>query len=386
MTSMVFAWAVALFFAMNIGASGTASSMGAAYGGGAIKRAWAALVLVGVAVFLGAVLGGGPVVKTLSQGLISPSVINIHVAIIILAAACVTLFSANLLGIPLSTSEVTVGAVLGVGIAYHSIHVWRVLFIAGVWIAMPFLAFVIAYVVGKFVLRAENRLKLETRPAWMRTLFTLFLIGAGCYEAFSAGMNNVANAVGPLVGAKLVSVHTGIWWGALFVALGAVVLGRRVLETNAKRITDLSLMQGSLVSLTSGTLVFVSSLYGLPVPLTQATTMAIFGIGVSKRGSSLWQQGIVKRILKIWIVSPVSALVVSYTMIEIFMSTDLYALIIVLSAVVMSVGYLSYFRQRGQKDAERQESARIDVVSMTSTSVPTGPFTGKNGNGDDPVA
>ncbi|GMA60115.1 hypothetical protein [Alicyclobacillus fastidiosus] len=70
---LIIAWVIALFFAANIGASGTAASMGAAYGAGAIRRKWMALVLVAAAAFLGAVIGGGSVVKTISGGLSRPT-------------------------------------------------------------------------------------------------------------------------------------------------------------------------------------------------------------------------------------------------------------------------------------------------------------------------
>ena len=57
--------AISLFFAMNIGASGAAASMGVAYGAGAVKNARYALVICAVGIFAGAVLGGGEVVGSL---------------------------------------------------------------------------------------------------------------------------------------------------------------------------------------------------------------------------------------------------------------------------------------------------------------------------------
>ena len=50
----IIAVAVGLFFAMNIGASGAAASMGISYGSGVIKKPIIALSLCGIAVFLGA--------------------------------------------------------------------------------------------------------------------------------------------------------------------------------------------------------------------------------------------------------------------------------------------------------------------------------------------
>lgn len=343
---VVLAFAIALFFAMNIGASGTAAAMGAAYGGGAIRSKGAATVLVGLAALAGAVLGSGEVVGTISKGIIDSSLISVEIAVIILASACLTLFYANISGIPLSTSEVTVGSVVGVGVAYQSLYIGKIALIVAVWLVLPFVAFAIAFALGKLSPHIEKALARSGRPAASRRFLVLFLIGAGCYEAFSAGMNNVANAVGPLVGAGILDTGTGIWLGGLFVAAGAVLLGRRVLETNGKKITKLSLLNGSFVSLTSGSLVIVASLFGLPVPLTQATTMAIFGIGIANHGKKLWDNLVVKRIVKIWIISPLASLVVSYSLMQLFILHDFYAVTVVISVFVITVSLFGFKRLR----------------------------------------
>lgn len=78
------------------------------------------------------------------------------------------------------------------------------------------------------------------------------LIVTGFLEAIAAGMNNVASAVGPLVGADVLNKSTGLITGGLFMAFGALLLGGRVLETNGKRISHLSLSDGVVISGTSG--------------------------------------------------------------------------------------------------------------------------------------
>ena len=156
--------------------------------------------------------------------------ITVKVVIIILISATSSLFFANLLGIPLSTSEVTVGAVVGVGIAYKVLFVNSLLVIISFWVIVPLVAFVIALVCGKFLYKLQIRGLLKDHP-----ILTVLLVLAGFFEAFSAGMNNVANAVGPLVGAGMMDVTTGIVLGGAFVAIGALLLGKRVLETNGKK-------------------------------------------------------------------------------------------------------------------------------------------------------
>ncbi|MFK7696747.1 anion permease [Paenibacillus sp. HJGM_3] len=362
MSITIFAILIAFFFAMNIGASGAAAAMGVAYGSGAIKRRRLALVLVAIGVFLGAYLGGGEVVKTLGSGIVPSSLLTVHLVLIILVSATLTLFGANLLGIPLSTSEVTVGAVIGVGVAYQSLYTKEILWIVSFWVIIPLVAFLIAYGAGyavRWLERRDARWKGVGSGRWKRVL-TLLVIGAGLLEAFSAGMNNVANAVGPLVGAGIMSAEAGVLWGGLFVAAGAVLLGGRVLETNGKKITKLSLLQGIVISSTGGLLVIWASLLGIPVPLTQVTTTAILGIGTADNGYRFWQKGIILKIVKVWIVSPVLSLVVSFTLVKTFIEPSPYILLVLAALLVAALGVRSLYKTiQFEKRSLNEEGAGI---------------------------
>ncbi|SDZ30782.1 sulfate permease [Evansella caseinilytica] len=337
---------IALFFAMNIGASGAAATMGAVYGAGAIKRQRIALFLVGIAALAGAVIGSGEVVKTVGAGIIPANILSVETVLVILLSAALTLFTANIIGIPLSTSEVTIGSIVGVGIAYQALYVNHVLYIVSFWLLVPLVAFGMAFVFQKITTVFEKRRSESGKKStgkWKKRL-SILLILTGLLEAFSAGMNNVANAVGPLIGAGIIDETSGIWLGGIFVALGALLLGGRVLETNGKKITSLSLLQGIIVSGTGGTLVIIASIFGIPVPLTQATTSAIVGVGTAEKGFQLWQKNVVKKIIKVWIVSPVMALVISYSLIHLLLLPDPYIIFIVMSIFVTTFGSISLYR------------------------------------------
>lgn len=354
--------AIAFFFAMNIGGSGAAASMGVAYGSGAVKRKLIALCLVAVGVFLGAYLGGGSVVKTLGSGIIPSNILTVHLVIIILVAATFTLFGANLMGIPLSTSEVTVGSVVGVGIAYKVLYLKSLLIIVTFWVMLPVVAFVIAWGMGHLIRcleRRDPRWRGEGDGWWKKGLVLLVAL-AGFTEAFSAGMNNVANAVGPLVGAGLMSIANGVFWGGLFVSAGALLLGGKVLETNGKKITSMSLLQGIVISGTGGLLVIISSLFGIPVPLTQVTTSAILGIGSADHGFRLWQNDIVMTILKVWLVSPLLSLVVSFTLVKAFVQPEPFLIVVIFAAFVSILGVKSlYTAMLNEKRSINEEGGGI---------------------------
>lgn len=295
-----------LFFAVNIGASGTAAAMGAAYGSGAVRRN-AALALVAICALGGAVLAGSEVSTTIGKGLLTGNQSTAAVAAVILASASLTLFTANLAGVPLSTSEVTVGAVIGASLILGPPSPRRIGLILLTWTVLPLASALVSYLLQRF-------LAWRLRP-WLRgqrRYVALLLTLGGCYEAFAAGSNNVANAVGPLIGAGLVPMSPGILVGGLGLAVGALTLGGRVLNTNAKKITALDLISGTFVSFTGATLVLAASLFGLPVPLTQVTTMGIVGVGYANGGWSALNPATLRRVAQIWIVSPLVSLIAAY--------------------------------------------------------------------------
>ncbi|MCW4642771.1 inorganic phosphate transporter [Bacillus safensis] len=338
-----------LFFALNIGASGAAASMGIAYGSGAIQKPIYALSFCAVGILAGSVIGGGEVVKTISSGIMPESVITLEIVCIIIGSAALSLFIANLIAIPLSTSEVTVGAVVGVAVAYKVLFVKSILVIVAFWVIIPLFAFLFTFAVVK-IIRMFPKRKLSKKGT---AILSVILILSGFLEAFSAGMNNVANAVGPLVASGVLSVGQGTLYGGIFVAAGALLLGRRVLETNGKKITRYQTGEGILLSSTGAGLVIVSSILGLPVPLTQITSSSIIGLGMAKGGANIFHKHVVKKMLKVWVVSPFLSLSLSYLLVSLFLKGDYYSIFIMMSVLLASLGALSLMK------AVKNESSSI---------------------------
>ena len=348
------AWMVSLFFAVNIGASGTAASMAPAYGSGAISRRWVALALAGAAVAAGALVCGAPVARTIGSGLVPSRLFNAETVIIVLLAASATLFAANLLGVPLSTSEVTVGSIVGLGLADHALKFGHVILVVAMWLIIPALAYLLARIMSR--LHPWLRRKRSSRPPFNRRLAACLLAAAGFGQAFAAGMNNVANAVGPLVGAGLAPLAASLMWGAVFVGLGAFFLGGRVLDTNAKKLVTMSLLDGGSASVISGLLTALASLAGLPVPLTQASTMAILGLRAPGSTQSS-ARPIVTRVLRIWITSPLASLVVSYTAVVIVTHGHGNILLFAVALLACAFGYRSALRRSPRQRQRASTSA-----------------------------
>lgn len=326
---------IALLFAMNIGGSGAAATMGIVYGTGAIRSKRRTLIICSIGIFLGAAFGSRKVIETIGTGLIDVDLLNATSVVIILGSACTSLFIANMIGIPLSTSEVTVGAVIGFGFVYRSIYVESVVNIVLWWMITPLIAFLIVYVAILFYKKLI--IKLPHKFHIKKQYIVLFVIFAGFLEALAAGMNNVANAVGPLVGAAMIPSSLAMGLGGVFIAIGAIVFGGKVLDTNGKKITKISIHDGLIVSLTSAGITIIASICGIPIPMTQVTTSAIVGVGVANEGKIIFQQPIFKRIMIVWILSPLLSFFIAYYMVQIFIEQDMLSILLMTAFLLFSV-------------------------------------------------
>lgn len=331
---IIIAIIVAIFFAINIGGSGAAASVGIAYGTGAIKHKYIALYMCAGGIFLGAMIGSKAVIKTVGEGIIASNSLSFPLVLIILTSACISLFIANLTGIPLSTSEVTVGAMVGVGFIYQTIYMKKLLFIILWWIVTPFIAFFIVFIGVALVNFLQRQQKKPYKTGG--TTIGILVIIAGFLEAFSAGMNNVANAVGPLVGANILSINLAKELGGVCLAIGAIALGAKVVETNGKKITTLSLQNGAIISFTGAGIAIIASLFGIPIPMTQVTTSGIIGAGVAQNGIRVLHSSIFIKIIVTWVVSPVLAFATSFLLVQLFVEQSVFY-IISLSMITISL-------------------------------------------------
>lgn len=329
---------IALFFAMNIGGSGAAATMGIAYGTGAIRSKIITLMICALGIFLGVIFGSHEVIQTIGTGLIEASMLTDTYVAIILTSACISLLFANVIGIPLSTSEVTVGAIIGVGFIYQAIYVQSLLYIMMWWIITPLAAYFIVYSILTCWRVLRKKWPFTFRMS-QRVLIMIVII-AGFLEAVSAGMNNVANAVGPLVGAGILSLEAAMFVGGVFIALGAVAFGGKVLVTNGKKITKLSLQDGIVISFTSAMITIIASLFGIPIPMTQVTTSAIVGAGVAKEGKVMLQQSIIQKIIIVWVLSPLISFLIAYSMVQLLIESHFFMSM----ALSMSFLYFWYMK------------------------------------------
>jgi PiT family inorganic phosphate transporter len=165
----------------------------------------------------------------------------------------------------------------------------------------------------------------------MIEFITLAVILASFYIAWNIGSNDTANAMGTAVGANILSYRRAVTLLIIFVAIGAVLEGYKVMNVGE------GLIQGSpgfksplkefpaavvIAMVCAGLFVTLSTKLGLPVSTHQAIIGALAGAGIAMSVFSSvvtnvnWGQFIT--IVEAWIITPLAAAFFAYLFYRIF--------------------------------------------------------------------
>lgn len=312
--------AIVIFFAMNMGASGIAPAFAASLGGKLIKKKQA-LLLFWIFVILGGVILGRNVSFTLGRNLVPQELISFNVVLIILSAATLSLFLANFLKIPQSTSQVTVGSIVGMGLYFQQLNL-KTLFqkVLPMWIVLPLLSYLLTLLIFKSIYPPKHdNLYIYQKLFASHRKIKLSNLASSCYVAFAIGANNVANAAGPLNGAGLINIGLGLLLVAPLFGLGACFMGKGTLETAGKEIIPLGLISSTLVAFVTATLLIFASILGIPQSLVQLNIASIFAISCLKDGHRYtWNRRIVQRTFFVWVITPLISIGMSYFLLRLF--------------------------------------------------------------------
>jgi PiT family inorganic phosphate transporter len=301
-------FAVSLFVGFNIGGSNTGPAFGPAVGAGVVSKLFAG-ALMSVFFSVGAWTIGRRVVNTLGRELVTdPGVFTVQSSIVVLFFIGGALFVGNYVGVPASTSMTAVGAIAGLGVAAGELD-WAVMGeIAVWWIVAPLVGFWVSGVVGRYFYPTINRwIAIERSDGSLLTLDrsgavpvpksgpnttrrevvgTAVVVSIGCLMAFSSGTSNIANAIAPLYGAG-VDLELLIVLGCVSVAVGALTIARRTLDTLGNDITDLPLTAAIVVAVISSGIVIGLSAIGIPASFVIIATMSIVGLGWGRATRSI---------------------------------------------------------------------------------------------------
>lgn len=145
------------------------------------------------------------------------------------------------------------------------------------------------------------------------TLVVVIAAGFGAYMALNIGANDVANNMGPAVGANALTMGGAIAIAAVFESAGALLAGGDVVSTIAKGIIAPQSMQTAsifiwamLAALLSAALwVNLATWVGAPVSTTHSVVGGVMGAGIAAAGFAAVNWPTMGKIAASWVISPV---------------------------------------------------------------------------------
>lgn len=292
-----------IFLGWSLGANDAANVFGAAVTSRMIKF-WTAAFLASGFVLLGAVLEGHAGIETL-KGLTQ---IDLPRAVTASVAAAVTVTLMTAFGLPVSTSQAVVGAIIGIGLMNRQINLPGLEKVVACWIGTPIGGAVVAVIVYKVLAGLYNGLRMTLFQS--DYLIRMALVAAGSYGAYALGANNVANVTAVFVGAGTLDPFTAALIGGLSIGLGILTFSRRVIETVGKRLIKVDAFSALVVVLSEAITVHIYTFVGVPVSTSQAVVGTVLGIGFIRGIKSVRPRTLIN-ILIAWSVTPAVAAFIS---------------------------------------------------------------------------
>jgi PiT family inorganic phosphate transporter len=316
-----------LFLGWALGANDAANVFGTAVGTKMVKWKTAAIIC-SVFVILGALISGGGTSHTLGKlGAISA----LPGAFMTALSAAIAVYSMTKSGLPVSTSQAIVGAIIGWNLFSSSpTDTGTLTKILSTWIICPVLSAAIAVTLFKAQRYLSRRIKLHMIVADAYTRVALIM--AGAFGAYSLGANNIANVVGVFIPAQpfpdimlgdfaFSSTQQLFLLGGLAIAVGVFTYSKGVMMTVGDNLGRLTPMTALITVLSHSIVLFLFASRGLeawlaghglptiplvPVSSSQAVVGAVVGISILQGAAGI-RWSVLKRIVAGWVATPLVA-------------------------------------------------------------------------------
>lgn len=328
--SVLFFMSSGLFLGWSLGANDAANVFGTAVGTRMITFKTAAL-LCSIFVILGAVISGAGAAHTLSK---LGDINALGGAFVAAFAAAAVVAWLTVLGLPVSTTQAIVGAIIGwnffTGMA-TDFSIFKT--IVGTWFISPVLTAFFSYFLYKGVSwwLLKQRIHLISLDAMTRYA----LLTAGILGAYSLGANNIANVMGVFIGANpfddvgfLSGLQILFFVGGVAISVGVYTYGKRVMLTVGDSIAPLTPVGAVVVVLATSLVLFLFASEDLeyflasiglptiplvPVSSSQAVVGGVIGIGMIKNAGNI-RWGVTGRIVWAWVQTPIISALASFVM------------------------------------------------------------------------
>ncbi|MCP5366152.1 MAG: inorganic phosphate transporter [Hyphomicrobiales bacterium] len=315
-----------LFLGWSLGANDAANVFGTAVGTRMVKFGTAAAVC-SLFVVLGAVISGSGAAHTLGK---LGAVNAIAGSFMAASAAAMSVYWMTKAGLPVSTSQAIVGAIIGWNLfSGSSTDLHSLATIVSTWVLCPVLSGLIAMPI--FLLTGKVLKVVKLHALRLDAYTRIALIVAGALGSYSLGANNIANVMGVFVDVSpftdfrvadlfhFTSIQQLFLVGALAIAVGVFTYSKKVMLTVGSGVLPLSPVGAWVVVVAQSVVLFLFASEGLeyflashglptiplvPVSSSQAVIGGVIGIGLVKGGRNIrWK--LIGRIGIGWLATPI---------------------------------------------------------------------------------
>jgi PiT family inorganic phosphate transporter len=267
-----------------------------------------ALIIVALAEFLGPILLGVEIAKTIGSELVFPQAVSLPVLLAALGSAIVWNLLTWKIGLPSSSSHALIGGILGAVTVQAGFGAIQLAGLAKILAAL-FLAPILGMLTGYFLMLL---VRFFSRNASLRInwFFKRMQLITATILALSHGTNDAQKtmgmiALGLMVTGVLRSFVVPVWViviSAVGISLGTLTGSMRMIKTLGGKLFKIRPVDAFTSQAAAAIVVFGASLAGGPVSITQVVSSTILGVGSAERINKIrWETA--EEILRAWLLT-----------------------------------------------------------------------------------
>ena len=317
-----------VYLGWGVGANDTANIFGPAVATDAMRYR-SAVILAAVFILIGSIVEGPGLMDSVGGVAgteFAVSGLNLgDLAFFSALSAALTITVLTYLSVPASTSQASIGSIMGIGIALQGLAgaEWEAFMrMFAVWVLNPLITAFVVYALYRVLAPAVNYF-IRSDILYNR-VFRALLVLSGSYGAYTLGASHAAITTAPfLISGVFGDPHSraaafrAAAVGGIGMSLGVITYSRKVMETIGRKITVLDPFSAFVCVLGSALTVHFCKVIGVPVSTSQAMVGAVTGVGLIKGARTINLQSL-RFIFAGWVMTPVAGAFLCYILIQLF--------------------------------------------------------------------
>jgi PiT family inorganic phosphate transporter len=266
-----------LVLCVILGANNLSTCVGTSMGSAALRYPQA-LALASVGLMTGVVLEGSKLSGAISSVIVTAP--DSHFVLAVTLSTLILMAFLTYRRLPISLSQVAVGAAIGSAIASGISVDWGYTsIVAASWLFTPFLGLVTSMLLS-FVTKvlAKNVRKIFT----LNRLYAYLTIFGGIYSSYVLGANTVGLLIGMAAAPGMSHVAVSVFFG-LATIVGMILFSKGTTQSVAENIVGLSPSASFSSQLGGAITVHGFTELGIPVSVSQAVVGGVFGAAIPRR-------------------------------------------------------------------------------------------------------